>query len=299
MKKQKGITLVALVISIIVLLILATVSINLVINNGILDKAKTAVDKYSDEEELEKIKLAVFSSQLAGTGIITTDNLTNELKKTFNNNEKATEIQAGWKYKAKYTYKIYKNGKVEVTDLLPDDYYRVEYIETKGIEYIDTEYVFKNKPKIVGEIMITSSADLDIMGNSNAKLGCFIIDFSANTLYYRYSSSNRKDINTGIEVNKWYNFEFSDKVKVNGIEKGTIDSYDFSSNDQTFYIGRGRNCGCARFKDIKMYDGDTLVRDLVPYYKKEGNKVGMYDKVNNVFYTNQGASADFKVGPQK
>ena len=39
-----------LVISIIVLLILATVSINLIINNGILDKAKLAVDKYSEGE---------------------------------------------------------------------------------------------------------------------------------------------------------------------------------------------------------------------------------------------------------
>ena len=55
---MKGITLVALVISIIVLLILATVSINLIINNGILDKAKTAVDKYSEGEIEEQIKLA-------------------------------------------------------------------------------------------------------------------------------------------------------------------------------------------------------------------------------------------------
>ena len=55
--QESGITLVALVISIIVLLILATVSINLVINNGILDKAKTAVDKYSDEQIKEEIAL--------------------------------------------------------------------------------------------------------------------------------------------------------------------------------------------------------------------------------------------------
>lgn len=53
-----GITLVALVISIIVLLILATVSISLVINNGILDKAKYAVNKYSEGEIIEQIKLA-------------------------------------------------------------------------------------------------------------------------------------------------------------------------------------------------------------------------------------------------
>ena len=43
-----------------------------------------------------------------------------------------------------------------------------------------------------------------------------------------------------------------------------------------------------RFKEIKMYDGDELVRDLVPYYKKDINKVGMLDKVHNVFYENQG-----------
>ena len=37
-----------------------------------------------------------------------------------------------------------------------------------------------------------------------------------------------------------------------------------------------------------MHDGDELVRDLVPYYKKDINKVGMLDKVNDVFYENQG-----------
>ena len=55
----------ALVISIIVLLILATVSINLVINNGILDKAKSAVDKYSDGKIEEQIKLAYQEYQMA------------------------------------------------------------------------------------------------------------------------------------------------------------------------------------------------------------------------------------------
>ena len=65
MKKENGITLVALIITVIVLLILATVSINLVINNGILDKAKTAVDKYSDEEIEEQIKLSYLEYEMA------------------------------------------------------------------------------------------------------------------------------------------------------------------------------------------------------------------------------------------
>ena len=45
MKKNKGITLVALVVTIVVLLILAGVSINLVLgNNGIIARAKDAAD---------------------------------------------------------------------------------------------------------------------------------------------------------------------------------------------------------------------------------------------------------------
>ena len=56
LKNNKGITLVALIITIIVLLILAMVSINLVMNGGIIDKSKHAVDKYSQEEIQEQAK---------------------------------------------------------------------------------------------------------------------------------------------------------------------------------------------------------------------------------------------------
>ena len=87
-KNMKGITLVALVISIIVLLILATVSINLVINNGILDKAKYAVDKYSDGEVGEQIKLAYLELQtekLYNSNVDDAEFLTNRLKQTFGN----------------------------------------------------------------------------------------------------------------------------------------------------------------------------------------------------------------------
>ena len=170
---------------------------------------------------------------------------------------------------------------------LPSEYQQVEYIEARGTEYIDTEYVFKNKPKIIGEIMLTSSGDLDIMGNSSAIEGCFIIDFFGSSLWYRYSSSASTQINTNIETNKWYDFEFSDKVKVDGIEKGTINSYDFSNNNQTFLIGKGRTYGCAKFKDIKMYDGENLVRHFIPCYRKSDGIGGMFDIQNNKFYTNE------------
>lgn len=53
MKAQKGITLVALVITIIVLLILAMVSISIVANNNIMERANTAGTKHNEAAQNE------------------------------------------------------------------------------------------------------------------------------------------------------------------------------------------------------------------------------------------------------
>ena len=56
MRKQKGITLIALVITIIVLLILAGVTLNLVLsNNGLIAKSKQGVTKYKEASQNEQI----------------------------------------------------------------------------------------------------------------------------------------------------------------------------------------------------------------------------------------------------
>ncbi len=56
-KKEKGITLVALVVTIIVLLILAAVSINIAFNTGIIAESKNAVNSYKGAEENEQTTL--------------------------------------------------------------------------------------------------------------------------------------------------------------------------------------------------------------------------------------------------
>ena len=60
MKKIKGITLIALVITIVVLLILAGVSIAMLTGkNGILNKASTAKEKYNENAAREKVQLII------------------------------------------------------------------------------------------------------------------------------------------------------------------------------------------------------------------------------------------------
>lgn len=58
-KSEKGITLVALVITIVILIILATVSISFAVNGGLFDKAQKGADMYKDSAEDEAQTLNV------------------------------------------------------------------------------------------------------------------------------------------------------------------------------------------------------------------------------------------------
>ena len=81
-KKQKGITLIALVITIIVLLILAAVTISALSgDNGILKRATEAKQKTGRADALEKIRLAVMTATTNGVGEANLDDLKAELEK--------------------------------------------------------------------------------------------------------------------------------------------------------------------------------------------------------------------------
>ena len=85
-RKEKGITLIALVISIIVLLILAGVSIAMLTgDNGILTQAQNAKNKTEEAEEMEKIQLSVNEAQLGNSGYqeLTEENLQKEIDEQF------------------------------------------------------------------------------------------------------------------------------------------------------------------------------------------------------------------------
>lgn len=53
------------------------------------------------------------------------------------------------------------------------------------------------------------------------------------------------------------------------------------------------SCMKAKIRSAKVYDGNTLVRDMIPV--RVGDEGCMYDKVNGVIYHNAGSSS-FIVG---
>ena len=91
MKNSKAITLVALVITIVILLILAGISIQAITNTGLFANARKAVEetKYANAEE--KVKIAVMTSYDAG-GTLNKEYLKDNLNKTEGINPKVTEV---------------------------------------------------------------------------------------------------------------------------------------------------------------------------------------------------------------
>ena len=119
-KQQKGITLIALVVTIIILLILAGVSIAMLTgNNGVLTQAKSAKEKTGEKGEQERVNLAASSAMTLGMGTITTENLNKAIQDEFGA-EKSVTGTGPWTYKGEYAkYKIEKAGTVAIQKPLP------------------------------------------------------------------------------------------------------------------------------------------------------------------------------------
>ena len=178
--------------------------------------------------------------------------------------------------------------------VFPAGYVEVEYLTSKGAASVfDTGYVFTNRPLVKTTASIHQGADADIAGTAEALPGCFIVDYyyvgtSQERLYYRYSTTTSTRLNySGSVLGRWVDYEWGATVKHNGATIGTIASYDFSSNTQTFRLFGGRadrpSLLCS-LKSVEMYDGDPLVRWYIPCFETATRRAGMYDVAGRAFY---------------
>ena len=327
-KQKNAITLVSLIITIIILLILATVSISLVINNNVLDKAQYGVDKYSEEEELEQIKLAVASAMLKGNGFLDKDNLNSDLHERMAGTENVKKIGNNYYYNG---FVISEDGNVEKYDkLLPKEYQQVEYIENTSVQFIDTLFRGNQDTKIVCEAVITDSFK---SGYYQGLFGATDVDGSKelnrNTVHmHRYTSSElivmavygSKVVCKGFkgDITEKHIYELDKNIYK--VDNNMIYTYDYTSfeNTKNINIFRDNNninssqekrCCLMKLYSFLIYDDDELVRKYIPCYSTTtvtdangkqcptGTK-GLYDLVEGKFYTNQGTGDDFIAGPE-
>lgn len=95
MKDQKGVTLIALVVSIIVILVLASVSLKVLTgDNGVITRAKDAQTMQIVAEEKDTLSLAYASAVLKNQGgTVTAEDIQEELEATEGADK--TEVTAG------------------------------------------------------------------------------------------------------------------------------------------------------------------------------------------------------------
>ena len=145
MKKQNGITLIALVVTIIVLIILAGVSINLVFGNlGIVTKAKEAKDLQKQAEINEQIALGELSNEMDkeinGTGTQTQIKTVEELKNSGTYTTAPTTIKDsnGNLIKVPQGFKIAEDSGINVTEgIVIEDNDIIEGIgNNRGNQYV-------------------------------------------------------------------------------------------------------------------------------------------------------------------
>jgi Tfp pilus assembly protein PilX len=139
---QRGITLIALVVSIIVLLILVGISIQMLTgDNGILKRASEAKTKSIAANEEEAVKLAAQEALTQGLGTIDTDNLTEALKSNFGEKGTLKGQSPAWLYTSENNkmYSISKSGKVTIIEKLisKTDSYVGKYADVDGDGTVD------------------------------------------------------------------------------------------------------------------------------------------------------------------
>ena len=112
-KEEKGITLIALVITVIVILILAGVSISMIAgNNGVMQRAGSATEAQKDAEEDEQVKMAVMTAIASDSLAKLTDaNLRTAITDTFGSVDGLSGT-GPWTYTRNNKYFIGVNGEV-------------------------------------------------------------------------------------------------------------------------------------------------------------------------------------------
>ena len=175
-------------------------------------------------------------------------------------------------------------------DTTLSDYNVVEYIESTGTQYIDTGLIMEKSTTMRMEI----SAQLTSNGNwagvngymqhqaslGGGSKGLFVVDYNGNThienVYFNNTLKYTQD---------WTSAYSGAKNKVAVIGMGNAENTWWTN------ISSNRYAQVGKWYYIKVYRSGTLVRDYVPCVRNSDGVAGLYDKVENKFYTNSGTGS--------
>jgi len=199
--------------------------------------------------------------------------------------------------------------KKEIFTLLPEDYQAVEFIESDGLSYIDTElkshsnmscelqFVFTTVPADGCIVGARHTAQQQGVGKSRLyfyhyynghKLGYgMYLGRGQATQNLLYNIRTRLDVgHQYMYINGELAFEGFDEYEINNEE--TFYIFALHDGDSTTFYSKARLYYC------KIWDGNNLVRQFIPTYRKSDNMIGLYDTINQCFHPNKGSGTFIK-----
>ena len=320
MKNKKGISLIVLIITIIVVIILAAVVILTLSKNNPIESAKEARFKEDVRTFQDELALTVSKQYTIAGGH-------RDKKITTSNFDEIKELIPSFseKYRDKfiiqddeliYTNKLDEKEKEYAQSLnvnkrnsiLPDEYQQVEYIESTGTQWIDTEFIPNNfktlKIKYVSEVPEAPNYIIGFFCNGNY-YGLRRGKEGGNNGMRWHSPKGVFDIDYTPESNKFFEIvQDSENLYINGIlfEGKKVQNVSQLVNQKSLYIfarndnGTPRLFSSVKLKNISIEHEGKIIRDYIPVLDCN-QKIGLYDTIEGKFYTNQGTGEDFRAGP--
>lgn len=180
---------------------------------------------------------------------------------------------------------------------LPTGYKLLEYIESNGTQWINTGIVPDKNTKVIMDFQLTNpdSTNQCIFGVP----GQYSFRWYGPSSFFRANGSNSKNFPTSIDSNVRHIVEQTGTTStIDNTYSVTITAA--TSIKRKLGIFAMNQAKTAQFADVRLYSmqiysSETMVRDFVPCKNSLG-EVGLYDSVDNVFYSNSGTGT-FIAGP--
>lgn len=190
-----------------------------------------------------------------------------------------------------------------VQNILPDEYQQVEYIEGTGTQYISIDYIASSITKAKGRFQITNIEKAGFIFGSRSPSTdlAYTLNWGGG-LPYKYYNSYRVMFLTTKEIDNEVHTFYKNKneLYVDGELLNTATEADFVTPQKMsiFACNNGDSVGyypaMVKLFNLQFYDEEELKIDLIPCYRKSDNEIGLYDLVNEVFYTNLGTGEFLK-----
>lgn len=182
------------------------------------------------------------------------------------------------------------------------DFIRCEYIENTPTAYIDTLIKGSDKISIQLKYVFKKNSNSTVSGfifgsriaNNDRQYG-IINSYVSQFRFGNTTSSTAYITDTDILVTldnteNHYELKILDSSN-NLLHTLTTTNNSFSNNLNLYIFGINNNGSLIAFSDTtklyscKIYDGETIVRDFIPMYQISTDTYGLWDRVENKFYT--------------